>query len=217
MTTNRDAAIAAADNYLAPYGVPLETVHRAIAAYEQERAKDEAVVGSLKRLEKAFEDAEGISGGIGISYGGAIDELDSIAHRILEKLSRPSPAADVKALGWDHRYRRLDKGEIIRAMDECQQDDGSWRADGGQCAGLEAPDPAYTSHRVYRRLHATDVKALREARMALHHVRTTGLNDVAGFIRGNSDAQARINATLDIVDGGLAAIDTALATAGGGE
>lgn len=53
---------------------------------------------------------------------------------------------------WDQRYRRLDEGEIILATDDCQQDDGSWRQDGGRCAGTKAPSPLYTSHRVYRRL-----------------------------------------------------------------
>ena len=53
--------------------------------------------------------------------------------------------------GWDHRYRMLDEGEIIRASDECQHDDGSWPCDNGRCAGQPAPSPAYTSHRIYRR------------------------------------------------------------------
>ena len=52
---------------------------------------------------------------------------------------------------WDPRYRRLDEGEIIRSTDDCQQDDGSWRPDGGRCAGTHAPSPLYTSHRIYRR------------------------------------------------------------------
>ncbi len=53
---------------------------------------------------------------------------------------------------WDHNYRRLEKGEIILSEDEVQNDDGSWRPT--RCAGQEAPDPAYTPHRVYRRLTA---------------------------------------------------------------
>lgn len=52
--------------------------------------------------------------------------------------------------GWDHRYRPLETGEIIRSTDECRRDDGTWAT--GICVGTPAPDPAYTSHRVYRRL-----------------------------------------------------------------
>lgn len=59
----------------------------------------------------------------------------------------------VDKLGWDHRYRPLAFGEIIEAGDECRRDDGTWVT--GICVGELAPDPAYTSHRVYRRLKAT--------------------------------------------------------------
>jgi hypothetical protein len=55
---------------------------------------------------------------------------------------------------WDNRYRPLKEGEIIRADDEVQNDDGSWRK-GCLAAGRPAPDPAYTSHRQYRRLRDT--------------------------------------------------------------
>lgn len=54
-------------------------------------------------------------------------------------------------MAWDHRFRRLEEGEIILASDDCQNDDGTWIKDGGQCAGTPAPSPHYTSHRVYRR------------------------------------------------------------------
>jgi hypothetical protein len=50
-------------------------------------------------------------------------------------------------MAWDHNYRRLNKGEIIRATDEVQNDDASWA-------------PAYTSHRVYRRLKQSLTPAL---------------------------------------------------------
>ncbi|MEN2749269.1 hypothetical protein [Sphingomonas sp. T9W2] len=53
---------------------------------------------------------------------------------------------------WDPRYRRLRAGETILATDECQRDDGSWVP--AVCVGWSAPDPNYTSHRVYRRLSA---------------------------------------------------------------
>ena len=51
---------------------------------------------------------------------------------------------------WDHNYRRLDEGEIVEYGDQCQNDDGSWSE--AIVIGDPAPDPSYTSHRVYRRL-----------------------------------------------------------------
>jgi len=58
--------------------------------------------------------------------------------------------ADQRPGEWDHRYRPLKHGETIAATDECRRDDGTWIT--GICVGEPAPDPAYTSHRVYRRL-----------------------------------------------------------------
>lgn len=52
-------------------------------------------------------------------------------------------------MSWNDNYRRLEEGEIIRATDEVQNDDGTWRTT--ICAGKKAPCPLYTSHRVYRR------------------------------------------------------------------
>jgi hypothetical protein len=52
-------------------------------------------------------------------------------------------------MAWNEQYRRLEKGEIIRITDDCQKDDGSWLP--AVCVGQPAPDPNYTSHRVYRR------------------------------------------------------------------
>jgi hypothetical protein len=54
---------------------------------------------------------------------------------------------------WDERYRRLEEGEIIRETDE-MQDDGGWKPT--TMAGHPAPDPGYTSHRVYRRLKESE-------------------------------------------------------------
>lgn len=56
---------------------------------------------------------------------------------------------------WDQRYRRLETGEVILASDECQREDGSWIP--AVCVGELAPDPNYTSHRVYRRWRSRDV------------------------------------------------------------
>lgn len=53
-------------------------------------------------------------------------------------------------MAWDMRYRPLREGEIVLTTDEVQEDDGSWRA-GCRCSGQPAPNPNYTSHRVYRR------------------------------------------------------------------
>lgn len=61
-------------------------------------------------------------------------------------------------MAWDHNYRRLEKGEIIRASDEVQDDDASWQP-ARHCIGEEAPDPSYTSHRVYRRIKERDIYA----------------------------------------------------------
>lgn len=55
-------------------------------------------------------------------------------------------------MAWDHKYRLLDEGEIIRATDECLTETHlGWLRDDGRCAGKPAPSPLYTSHRVYRR------------------------------------------------------------------
>jgi len=55
-------------------------------------------------------------------------------------------------MAWNHTYRRLDEGELIRETDECFTDSHlGWRRDNGRCAGEPAPNPRFTSHRVYRR------------------------------------------------------------------
>jgi len=52
-------------------------------------------------------------------------------------------------VAWDQRYRMLQEGETILPSDEHQLDDGGWSKT--NCVGQPAPNPAYTSHRVYRR------------------------------------------------------------------
>jgi len=55
-------------------------------------------------------------------------------------------------MAWDPRYRMLKKGEIIQEGDEVLTDSHlDWRKD-VLCIGQPAPDPLYTSHRMYRRL-----------------------------------------------------------------
>lgn len=52
---------------------------------------------------------------------------------------------------WDNRYRRLNEGEIIREGDECLTDTHLGWEPADHTIGQRAPDPAYTSHRWYRR------------------------------------------------------------------
>ena len=65
------------------------------------------------------------------------------------RVGRPSGVG--AEMAWDHRYRRLEEGEVILATDECLTDK-DWHKDNGRCAGQRAPSPHYTSHRMYRRL-----------------------------------------------------------------
>ena len=68
---------------------------------------------------------------------------------------------------WDHTYRRLDEGEIIRETDGCLTDSHlGWRRDNGRCAGKPAPNPSYTSHRIYRRKRACPICGI-----AWHYIR----------------------------------------------
>jgi hypothetical protein len=54
---------------------------------------------------------------------------------------------------WDPKYRRLQEGEIIQENDEVLTDSHlGWQPTNKRCIGTPAPDPSYTSHRVYRRL-----------------------------------------------------------------
>jgi hypothetical protein len=68
----------------------------------------------------------------------------------------PSEDADAAAPSaaageWDQRYRPLEAGEAILPTDQIQRDDGMWAAVSPDRDRV-APDPAYTSHRKYRRL-----------------------------------------------------------------
>lgn len=63
--------------------------------------------------------------------------------------------SDTAGASWDQRYRPLIWGEVIQPTDECRRDDGAWVT--GICVGEKAPDPSYTSHRIYRRLRLYDV------------------------------------------------------------
>lgn len=52
---------------------------------------------------------------------------------------------------WDNRYRALRKGETIEAGDECLTDSRLGWQPATHEVGETAPDPNYTSHRMYRR------------------------------------------------------------------
>ena len=47
------------------------------------------------------------------------------------------------------KYRRLEKGEIIREFDEYLDGNKGWVESG--CIGFSAPDPRVTAYRQYRR------------------------------------------------------------------
>ncbi len=56
----------------------------------------------------------------------------------------------------EQKYRRLEYGEIIQEGDEIDACRDGWRDDPKwepvtSCIGRPAPDPAYPSHRQYRR------------------------------------------------------------------
>jgi hypothetical protein len=55
-------------------------------------------------------------------------------------------------MAWDTRYRPLKEGEIISGTDECLTDTHLGWQPVLHTAGKRAPDPAYTAHRMYRRL-----------------------------------------------------------------
>ncbi len=59
-------------------------------------------------------------------------------------------------MSWDNQYRMLTKGEIIMEGDEVDACRDGWRDEpkwqlAKECIGQPASDPAYPSHRVYRR------------------------------------------------------------------
>lgn len=53
---------------------------------------------------------------------------------------------------WDNRYRPLREGETILSGDECLTDSHLGWQPAKHDIGGKAPDPNYTSHRMYRRL-----------------------------------------------------------------
>ncbi|WP_454683963.1 hypothetical protein [Ancylobacter moscoviensis] len=78
-----------------------------------------------------------------------------IRSALVEGTETTAPAAGT----WDHRYRPLITGEIIQAGDECLTDSHlGWQTE-VRCIGKPAPDPSYTSHRMYRRLVDTPAPA----------------------------------------------------------
>jgi hypothetical protein len=55
-------------------------------------------------------------------------------------------------MSWDNKYRPLREGETILAGDECLTDSHLGWQPATHDIGGKAPDPAYTSHRMYRRI-----------------------------------------------------------------
>ena len=59
---------------------------------------------------------------------------------------------------WDHRYRKLKKGEVIKEGDEVgisgpgMNGKLTWKKPNPISIGTKAPDPSFISHRWYRRL-----------------------------------------------------------------
>jgi hypothetical protein len=60
---------------------------------------------------------------------------------------------------WDNRYRRLNEGETILPGDECLTDSHLGWQPAKYDIGGKAPDPAYTAHRMYRRLRTSTASA----------------------------------------------------------
>lgn len=77
-------------------------------------------------------------------------------------------------MGWDLKYRRLKEGETILATDHVQVKDG-WRL-AEFAIGQPAPDPMYTSHRVYRR----KIEFTEEQRQAV-------IQEVLDYLKGIQD------------------------------
>ncbi|KQO50614.1 hypothetical protein [Sphingomonas sp. Leaf257] len=139
------------------------------ASEELRRGKDEirSLIESIWRAEfskdapnwKPLDDLPGMISQMDNMYAGVRSQRDKARW----DLHNP-PAVDAhednpaRPGEWDHRYRPLAHGEIIAETDECRRDDGTWIT--GVCVGQPAPDPAYTSHRVYRRLKSPAVDAV---------------------------------------------------------
>lgn len=65
---------------------------------------------------------------------------------------KPEEIKRMKEMTWDNRYRPLREGEIILSGDEYLPDSHLGWQPAKFSIGEKAPDPAYTSHRMYRRL-----------------------------------------------------------------
>ena len=70
---------------------------------------------------------------------------------------------------WDNRYRPLREGETILAGDECLTDSHLGWQPATHDIGGKAPDPNYTSHRMYRRLREVNPTLSLAKRFADYH------------------------------------------------
>lgn len=131
----------------------------------------------------------------GYSYMNCPSEIVSDLQNERDEALAASPNAASAA--WDHRYRPLVSGEIIAATDECRRDDGSWAT--GICVGQTAPDPAYTSHRIYRRLKV-DPNAAVEREAIARIIDPSTCWDASSPLYGASDFVSRRDAALAKAD-----------------
>lgn len=63
---------------------------------------------------------------------------------------------------WDSRYRPLKEGEIIREGDEYLTDSRLGWQPATHAIGGHAPNPSYTSHRMYRRAQSEGASRKRD-------------------------------------------------------
>ena len=92
---------------------------------------------------------------------------------------------------WDHRYRKLEEGEVIQPGDKMLVDK-EWEP--ASCVGGRAPSPYFTSHTWFRRLKASE--RLEEA----VNVDILAMNpeEVLEEARGGGDDTAAFAARMDM-------------------
>jgi hypothetical protein len=89
---------------------------------------------------------------------------------------------EYKKTDWEN-YRALKKGEVIMDTDEVLHDKKGWKKT--ICVGGLAPDPQFTSHRMYRRLK-TEQDKLEEDKVLLE-IYMHGFNDELDGISDESN------------------------------
>jgi hypothetical protein len=117
------------------------------------RAMQAATAGGAVKVKDWLQVAR-LAGEHGIRYrtNRALERFLSDTLSALEPATATEQEGAASPGKWDHRYRPLATGEIIEAGDECLTDSHLGWHPAKHCIGEPAPDPAYTSHRMYRRL-----------------------------------------------------------------